>query len=679
MVKPKVSWQFDAERFPDQRSNWKNMSKSNKRYTVEQYNKARKNRGLAPIPNPFKEGGETYRLAPGTSLAAKFPSFVGVETITPVSANTKKIFPKGHVKFDPVVKYLTKESDEGIMDFSDEELAGLLQTPKFIQLLDQLESNPPSSSSVSDPLNTAGTSGKGKVRFQSEFESPPKKPNLTSTPIKSSDMHQPGTGHHSDMDLSDPLNETTRSGGSINVAAGHGTSGGLAMEKGEFIPEVPRPYNFRMMDGFGHITNAFSVLSYGFATRLLPHPGNPTPVTTTSANILLATTPLLEIPWDRVNMYINPGVYESLPTGAYVKSVHCKVIQRNIRVAFETAASTTSLATLNQNKFTLVATGLNNKNDIRVTNMRYNVSSQDESMVPTGLSDPVYTDIDECLYGYPQTDSKFNGLATASNSYGIPCVNFSFNTVIHPRNYLVAWNYGYKSAATTESVKNRGWYNLSQHIRKCPTGKVIDQEIVNESYYPTYAPLKGQLDFAEYLRDTLAVTPPSGTVKINVDLNDIQFSDHNIGKQFDKSFISSISARSDSNPSEVLSPITTNRSNFNLLVSRNTLIEKGQFYKQIDSDANGKYVQPSIHIGVSAVPKLTTATNQLLPSEFTDVQSYYDVELSMVIGFNYAHQNTYQDVFNVNANEIRMSAPVSAAGNRPTHLLPNRFGHQAIY
>lgn len=657
------------------------MTRSNKAYTIEQYNKARRNRGHAPIPNPFKEGGEKFRLLPGTSLAAKFPSFVGVETVTPVSENTKTIYPKGHAKFDPIVKYLTKQADVGIEDYSDEELNNLFTNPSFLRLIDQANvTSSTISPSVSDPLNTAGPSGvtKSKSTTQStphEFEPPTKKPNVSSTEMSTGI----GTGRGSSEAPGSILDENMRTS-TMDIGMGPGTSGGLAMEKGEFIPDVPRPYNFRMMDGFGHVTTAFSVLSYGFASRIIPHPKNVTPLTAADAYVVLATTPLLEIPWDRVNMYLSPGVYDSLPIGSYVKSVHCKVIQRNIRVAFETAQSTTTLATLNQNKFSLMAVGLNNKNDIRVSNMRYTVGELANAMIPTAVTDPNYDDIDECLYAYSQSQQAFNGGDVLNNNpYAIPCSFFSFNTTIHPRNYLVAWNCGYKAPASTANVKDRGWYNLSGHVRKVPTGKVIDTPIIDESYYPTYAPLKGQLEFAEYLRDTIKLDPPTGTTAVSVNLGSLSFDDHNIGKTFDRSLLTGITAASNANPTETQTALTTNRNNFTLQVSRKTLIEKGQFYKQIDADHNGKYVQPSIHVGVAAVPKLTTSTMQLLPADFTDVQSYFDVELSMVIGFNYAHQNTYQNVFNINANEVRMAVDTSAAGNRPTFKLPNRFGHQACY
>lgn len=668
MGKPK--WEFNKDKYPDQRANWAGMKRSQKAYTIDQYNKARATRKLPPIPNPFREGGYPPVLAAGTALAKKFPTFVGVETVTPVSTNTKTIYPKGEKAPNP------------ILEFSDDELTGLFETPSFQRMLDKVnEQNKTSTtttvSSISDSVNTPGTSGVTHTknttpRGEIDPEEPPsKKPHIETTTDMARATYT-GAGRESDMEVDNVLNVNS----THNFSSPMGTAGaaaGLAIEKGDIIPDVPRPYNFRMHNGYGHITNAFSMVSYGFASRILNHPGNPIDPGIGNAKIVVGTTPLLEIPWDRVHMYMNPGVYDSLPLGTYIKSVHCKVIQRNIRVAFETATSDTTLATLNQNKFTLIAIGLNNKNDIRVSNMRYGVDPT-KSMIPTQVSDPVYDDIDECLYAYPQSNAKFNAVIGASNEYAIPCVNFSFNTILHPRNYLVAWNTGYKAPSDTENVKDRGWYNLSSHIRKCPTGKVIDQVIVNESYYPTYAPLKGQLEFAEYLRDNLNITTPVGTEIVN--LNKIRFADHDIGKQFDLSEIN-VDASSNNNPTETQTTLATDRNSYTLQVKRMAMIEKGQYYKQIDSNPNGKYIQPSIHVGVAAVPKLTTTTDLLLPDDFSDVQAYYDVELSMVVGFNYAHQNTYQNVFNVNANEIRMGYNTSEVGNRPTHLLPNRFGHQA--
>jgi len=675
----KFKWEFDPDNFPDQRNNWKAMSEGMKSYTIIQYNKARERRGLPPIPNPFsRQGGQTYKIQPGTALAKKFPNFVNVDMLTTPASNSPLITPISSKSKGPLLDSFTTSTQP--TEFSDEELNNLFQIPSFIKQLQDLDkqnfnlTTPSTSGSNSQPTTThketetQKTTGatKRKAADAGLTTPAPSKTQVTS-PIEQ-DMVLPGTGRDDPM----AVDVHTTAGGT-----GQGYSGGLATEKGETIPAVPRPYMFRMMDGFAHIRTCYSALSYGFCTRLLPHPRNLATQTAASAFILCATTPLLEIPWDKLNMYINPGVYDSLPNGTYVKSVHCKVIQRNVRVAFETAASDTSIATLNQNKFALMAIGLNNKQDIRVTNMRYNVGSNSTSMVPLTLSDPVYSDIDECLWGYSQNSANFNGAPLAANTFGVPIVPFSFNNTIHTKNYLVAWNTGNKTIAGYTNNPN-GWYNLSQHVTKVPTTKVIDQVIINQDYHPSYAPIKAQLTFAEYLRGTLNITPPSGTAAVPVLFDTLAFNDHDVGKEFNSVTIGNISAALGVSPQESTALITTARTNYDALVSRTGLIEKGQYMKKIDSDHNGKYVQPSIHVGISCVPKLSTAVDQMLPDEYTDVQSYFDVQLDMVIGFNYKHSNTYQNTFNVEANEIRMAAPVIAP-NRATDYLPNRFGHQSTY
>ncbi|MGS0330163.1 hypothetical protein ACUOOS_25220, partial [Escherichia coli] len=70
------------------------------------------------------------------------------------------------------------------------------------------------------------------------------------------------------------------------------------------------------------------------------------------------TTPLAEIPWNRLFMYMNPSEYALLPNGSQVIDLHIKIRQRNVRVAFQTNSSSSELATLNQNKNAIFADGL---------------------------------------------------------------------------------------------------------------------------------------------------------------------------------------------------------------------------------------------------------------------------------------------------------------------------------
>ncbi len=76
---PKYRWKFDRDNWPDQRINWDGMSRSQKAYTIRQYNKARKLQGLAVVDNPF------------TPNKSGFLNPDGAETITPKTPSKEPI------------------------------------------------------------------------------------------------------------------------------------------------------------------------------------------------------------------------------------------------------------------------------------------------------------------------------------------------------------------------------------------------------------------------------------------------------------------------------------------------------------------------------------------------------------------------------------------------------------
>lgn len=107
-------------------------------------------------------------------------------------------------------------------------------------------------------------------------------------------------------------------------------------------------------------------ISYGLAWVPIKHSNN--------GDCVFGTTSLISIPVDKPYFYINHSEYKMLPRGTYIKNLNVKIVMRNPRTAFETNASITTLATLNQNKFACIGTilnkytrGVNKKNRIFVT------------------------------------------------------------------------------------------------------------------------------------------------------------------------------------------------------------------------------------------------------------------------------------------------------------------------
>lgn len=460
-------------------------------------------------------------------------------------------------------------------------------------------------------------------------------------------MPLPGTGRGEDMEVG-----TTPAPAEKSNSGERGYSGGLANQSGP-ITTVARPRNFANSGGLV-FEKVHRVLAYGLASVNLGHPLNTDAAST--VDMRLMTTSLMEIPWDKPFFYLSPGELEALPLGSYVKSVHVTVVQRNPRVAFETAASTASLATLNQNKFGVKAMGLNTKQGLRVTNRRYTAYKPDEPMIPTETEVSKYDDIDQVMYGVDQSTVTFNTVIPST----------CFMVPITMPNYLTCWNAGFTLNQTANHLKT-GWYSLAEHVTQFDMNSTTGTEIMNASYFPSYAPLKAQTPYAEYLRGQLGPVDITGQTGIN--FNVFSYTEGDVTKQVSKITLNNVIADIGAIPSETYDISDTDRDTFDQVGGRYTNIEKGQLLKNIDRGDHPKCVQPSLHVGISPVPKLTTTSNIIDVNSWTDVQSYYEIKAVMHIGYNFPHHNTHQNTFNVESNDIKMGVSENLNNEYPI-----RFG-----
>lgn len=73
--------------------------------------------------------------------------------------------------------------------------------------------------------------------------------------------------------------------------------------------------------------------------------------------------------------------------------------------------------------------------------------------------------------------------------------------------------------------------------------------------------------------------------------------------------------------------------------SYTTPIEKSQYIKRGPFDISPTSLQPSLHVGVFPVPRLTTSDLKKKPEKFTDVEVQWDVECEMKLSYNYGTMN----------------------------------------
>jgi len=57
----------------------------------------------------------------------------------------------------------------------------------------------------------------------------------------------------------------------------------------------------------------------------------------------------------------------------------------------------------------------------------------------------------------------------------------------------------------------------------------------------------------------------------------------------------------------------------------------------------GDNLQPSIHVGIYPVHKMTTTTNSIIPQDFTDVECTWDIFTEMEVGFGFPNHYTQFD------------------------------------
>lgn len=418
-----------------------------------------------------------------------------------------------------------------------------------------------SASSSSDSVQAeAGPSKRARVEGQEE------------SPVEDVDMPDstlPGTG--------------ADQGASGSSGVGGGTGG--------VVPySVPRPLTSKSC-----VTRTFKkswkFLSFGYANNIISKAVAGPPAST---NYYL-TSALLAIPVEFPCFYLSPQEFTILKPGEHVVEVKCKIIQRNVRVAFPTAATASSLATLNQNKNTQIAVGLNLTGyglDLGLT------AAAEFPMVPTNvvlLTDAeISTFMAGQFYGANNNDATDFAVALPTNATG------AFN--ISPRYWCTA----------TNSLATGGWPSVKNHFREIDSADAVGKTLVDYTYKPAVAPLKPSAAYrdvgAPYKNSNVAL-PHSRGVNTAGELLTV--------------------ATAATTPSLTPSAATL-ISKDNTTTYYNTRIEKSQSHSKGYVGSRGYKVQPSVHVGVQAVPALTTDE---VTSNFVDVQAYFDIACEMTTSY----------------------------------------------
>ena len=406
-----------------------------------------------------------------------------------------------------------------------------------------------------------------------------------------------------------------------------GTGAGSTSNESGSIVSVDRPICYDNFQTW-KFKKVHRMLSYGiaYANKDLFNKVAGMPVPTSTGNRVI-TTPLMEIPWDKIYLYLTPGELNSLPVGTQGLSARIKIVQRNTRVGFSTNASDSQFATFNQNKFGVSAVSLNTK----VRGATYHVECG-SNMIPTSVAiiDRVngvistiddYQEHDLDLYGVSQQDASFNTR--------VPIHPFGLRS--NPPIYFCCQSV---NSANSEAESQIGWKNFAQYVEEWDMNLTVGEEVINMEHKFNYCPIKTNLRSADILDTFTQKNYLYGSEDVQQTLMQFtNFPPQNVTK-------STVAVSQAGYTQDVYA------------LGRYSLMEQGTLIKPM---VGGRYkascIQPSVHIGVKAIPALDSP-DHAAPDMFANVQAYWEVTCELICGTRNPNKYTHINEFHCEPEEI---------------------------
>ncbi|AAA66964.1 structural protein VP2 [Galleria mellonella densovirus] len=382
---------------------------------------------------------------------------------------------------------------------------------------------------------------------------------------------------------------------------GSGTSSGGGNTQGQDVYIIPRPFS-----NFGKklstYTKSHKFMIFGLANNVI----GPTGTGTTAVNRLL-TTCLAEIPWQKLPLYMNQSEFDLLPPGSRVVECNVKVIFRTNRIAFETSSTVTKQATLNQISNVQTAIGLNKLG--WGINRAFTAFQSDQPMIPTATTAPKY----EPVTG----DTGYRGMI--ADYYGADSTNDTAfgNAGNYPHHQVSSFTFlqNYYCMYQQTNQGTGGWPCLAEHLQQFDSKTVNNQCLIDVTYKPKMGLIKSPLNYKIIGQPTVKGTISVGDNLVNMRgavvtnppeaTQNVAESTHNLTRNF---------------PADL----------FNIYSD----IEKSQVLHKGPWGHENPQIQPSVHIGIQAVPALTTGAlliNSSPLNSWTDSMGYIDVMSSCTV------------------------------------------------
>lgn len=544
---------------PFERANWAGMNEGQRRYAMKQYNLALSRRGAtAPILRSDH---------PGAREEADFIDMFDLDLLgTPSSPQEN-------------------HSEE-------HELPSTQENEAVDNFLNQLNAKGMSNQVSSSGTSLEGVSGGGKREGDPVTGTPAKK---TKT-AKHSGSKLPGT-----------------SGNTDGMVGG----GGDVPEGSVAIQNISR--------GLKSFTHTFTFqkrwkfLTFGVADQILSDNNTGT---TPSLERWALTTSLASIPWEYAFFYISPAEWSRLRqfNGVFAKHATIKISQYNPRVAFQTADTTSTTATLNQNKFTRCGIGLRQNAALTCSDRDYEFST-DKPMQPTGFATTTHSSrrqkLKDSMYGVANDST-----AATMNAY-IPA-------------YATGQELGLSDYLTIYAPKKLdvGFVPYDQFCQEMNSMDLIGKCMVEQDYSFEYAPLmpKWPAVMTRAMQDNQAesVILAEGTKVTGLTTRTIGSTPNSVipTYQIDNGY-QFLQTSFETAPNVD----TTTFDNANKMYYQFPMEQSGA-YHELNRKQSDYAHQQSVHVGIRAVPKLSTNANLTQADDWLDTQIYWTVEAELHVEAN---------------------------------------------
>lgn len=354
------------------------------------------------------------------------------------------------------------------------------------------------------------------------------------------------------------------------------------------------------------------------------------------------TSFLAEVPWHIPALYMNQSEFNILDPGARCVKVELEVYYRGTTIQFQTATTTTNLATLNQINDIAVAHGLNRSGQGQ--NVSFTSFNSTQSMIPTGVTRPKYAAVGSSYRGMIEDYYGTDNGATNFVNY-IPHHQLGRQTFLY--NYWAQSSIYNVGTTNLAQVQFGGWPELQDKIQQIDGKTCVNTCVAKSVYEPKQGALKAPLRmFAHGLPLKLIdgnaqAIPVGGSLPRNRVAGysaTVAGASDGVRSAIDESETDMSNAATNDVPYTLYTPI-----------EKSQCLRSGVWGEQIP------HIQPSVHIGVQPVPALTTSatlTSSIEDGSWTDVRGYWEVVATMYTKEHNPTEYPYAQGSNVPFGEV---------------------------